>query len=207
MANSFLFNGPKRTKLTFALAHGAGAPMDHAFMTHIAEGIAQAGFRVARFEFPYMQKRRADGRKCPPDREPVLRDSFEQVAATLGTDALVIGGKSMGGRIASMMADALKVRGLICLGYPFHAPGKPDKLRTDHLKAIRTPTLILQGTRDPFGTTAEIPGYGLSKKIVVYTLEDGEHSFKPRKASGRTEDQNLDEAVAEAVKFMKRLSA
>ncbi len=207
MANSLLFNGPKRATLTFALAHGAGAPMDHAFMNHIAEGIAEAGFRVARFEFPYMQKRRADGRKRPPDREPVLRDSFERVAAALGSGTLVIGGKSMGGRIASMMADTLKVRGLICLGYPFHAPGKPDKLRTDHLKAIRTPTLILQGSRDPFGTVVEIPGYGLSKKVRVHALEDGEHSFKPRKASGRTEKQNLDEAVAEAVKFLKRLSA
>ena len=206
MANSLVFNGPKRAPLTFALAHGAGAPMDHPFMTHIAEGIAAAGFRVARFEFPYMAKRRADGRKRPPDREPALRDCFGQVAMALGTDTLVIGGKSMGGRIASMMADTLKVRGLICLGYPFHAPGKPDKLRTEHLKAIRTPTLILQGSRDPFGTVADIPGYGLAKKIRVHAVEDGEHSFKPRKASGRTEKQNLDEAVTEAVKFLKRLS-
>lgn len=206
MSVDFLFDGPARAPLVFALAHGAGAPMDHPFMARVAAGIGAASFRVARFEFPYMAERRRTGKKRPPDRAPVLRTTIEEVAGTLRTDRLVLGGKSMGGRIASEMADALGVRGLICLGYPFHAPGRPDNVRADHLQAIRTPTLILQGTRDPFGTADEIAGYALSKKVRVRFLEDGEHSFKPRKASGRTEEQNIDEAAAEAAKFLKRLA-
>jgi predicted alpha/beta-hydrolase family hydrolase len=205
--SSLLFNGPARAPLTFAFAHGAGAPMDDAFMTFVAEGIATAGFRVARFEFPYMAARRKDGHKRPPDRHQVLCDTVDAVAAELGTERLVLGGKSMGGRICSERADALGVRGLICLGFPFHAPAKPVGNRADALKAIKTPTLILQGERDAFGTAAEVPGYGLPpRKVRVHFLADGDHSLKPRKASGRTEEQNLDEAVAEAVKFLKRIA-
>ncbi len=202
MAKSFLYDGPKDASLTLALAHGAGAPMDHPFMEAITRGVALAGYRVARFEFPYMVRRRADGGKRPPDREPVLRQTFNDVAQALGVERLVIGGKSMGGRIASMMADALSVRGLICLGYPFHAPGKPDRVRADHLKDIATPSLILQGDRDPFGTAEQIPGYGLGPKVKVHYLGDGEHSFKPRKKSGRSEEQNLAEAIAVMVAFL-----
>jgi predicted alpha/beta-hydrolase family hydrolase len=204
--SSLLFNGPARAPLTFAFAHGAGAPMDHAFMSFVAEGIAAAGFRVARFEFPYMAARRKDGRKRPPDRHQVLCDTVDAVAAEIGAERLVLGGKSMGGRICSERADALGVRGLICLGFPFHAPGKPVGNRADALKAIKTPTLILQGERDAFGTAADVPGYGLPKKVRVHFLKDGDHSLKPRKASGRTEEQNLNEAVAEAVKFLKRIA-
>jgi predicted alpha/beta-hydrolase family hydrolase len=206
MTRSFLNNGPKDAPLTLALAHGAGAPMDHPFMETVAAGIAAAGFRVARFEFPYMEKRREDGKRRPPDREPALRQTFEDVAAELGSDRLVIGGKSMGGRIASMMADELGVRGCVCLGYPFHAPGKPDRVRADHLKAIKTPTLIVQGERDPFGTKPEIAGYRLGSKVKLTFLADGEHSFKPRKKSGHTEEENLDAAVAAVVAFLKRVT-
>lgn len=207
MANSLRYNGPKDAPLTLALAHGAGAPMDHPFMETMAKGIAAAGFRVARFEFPYMAKRREDGKRRPPDREPVLRATFEDIARRLGAERLVIGGKSMGGRIASMMAEELGVRGLLCLGYPFHAPGKPDRVRADHLKAIRTPTLIVQGERDPFGTRDEIAGYALGRRVKLVFLPDGEHSFKPRKKSGHTEAENLDAAIAAAAAFLQRLSA
>jgi predicted alpha/beta-hydrolase family hydrolase len=206
MAKSFLFDGPEDAPLTVALAHGAGAAMDTPFMDAIAGAIAAGGFRCARFEFPYMQKRRADGRKRPPDRPPVLRETIDTVAGRLGTERLVIGGKSMGGRIASERADSLEVRGLICLGYPFHAPGKPDLVRADHLRAILTPSLILQGERDPFGTRADIGGYTLSKTVQVHFLEDGEHSFKPRKASGRTEAENLAEAGREVVRFLTEIA-
>jgi predicted alpha/beta-hydrolase family hydrolase len=202
----FLYTGPKDAPLTLALAHGAGAPMDHVFMTTIAKGVGDGGYRVARFEFPYMQKRRVDGKKRPPDRAPVLIQTFEDVAKQLGPDNLVIGGKSMGGRIASMGADDLGVRGLICLGYPFHAPGKPDRVRTDHLKKIKTPALIVQGERDPFGTRDEIKGFGLDRKIKLHYLGDGEHSFKPRKLSGRTEEQNLAEAIKVMVAFLDRVA-
>jgi predicted alpha/beta-hydrolase family hydrolase len=207
MAKSFLYNGPADAPLTLALAHGAGAPMDHPFMETMAAGIGDAGFRVARFEFPYMTKRREDGKKRPPDREPALRATLEQVAQTLGADGLVIGGKSMGGRIASMMADELGVRGLVCLGYPFHAPGKPERVRADHLKAIKTPTLIVQGERDPFGTRDDIAGYALGRNVKVRFLGDGEHSFKPRKKSGRCEEQNLAEAVDVVSAFMKKIAS
>ncbi len=206
MAKSYLYNGPAAAPLTLALAHGAGAPMDHVFMEFMAAGIADAGFRVARFEFPYMAKRREDGKKRPPDREPALRAAWEDVAKTLGTGRLVIGGKSMGGRIASMMADELGVRALVCLGYPFHAPGKPERVRADHLKHIKTPTLIVQGERDPFGTRDDIAGYGLGAKVKVHFLTDGEHSFKPRKKSGRSEEENLNEAVEKVTAFMKNIA-
>jgi predicted alpha/beta-hydrolase family hydrolase len=206
MANSLRYNGPRDAPLTLALAHGAGAPMDHPFMETMANGIAAEGFRVARFEFPYMAKRREDGKKRPPDREPALRATIEDVVSRLGPDRLVIGGKSMGGRIASMMADELGVRGLVCLGYPFHAPGKPDRVRAEHLKLIKTPTLIVQGERDPFGTEDEIAGYGLGRKVKLVFLPDGEHSFKPRKKSGHTEAENLDAAIQAVVAFLKRVA-
>jgi predicted alpha/beta-hydrolase family hydrolase len=205
MAISFLYDGPKDAPLTLALAHGAGAPMDHIFMETIAKGVGVAGYRVARFEFPYMTRRRDDGKKRPPDREPVLLETVHEVARALGTERLIIGGKSMGGRIASMMADELSVRGLICLGYPFHAPGKPEKVRADHLKAIKTPSLIIQGDRDPFGTKEQIAGYALGRQIKLHFLGDGEHSFKPRKKSGRTEEQNLTEAIDRMVGFLGKL--
>ena len=96
---------------------------------------------------------------------------------------LLIGGKSLGGRIASLVADETEVAGLVCLGYPFHPTGKPEQLRIEHLKSIHTTTLIVQGERDPFGNRQEVAGYKLSKHIRVHWLPDGDHSFKPRKAS------------------------
>jgi predicted alpha/beta-hydrolase family hydrolase len=145
----FIFNGPKDARWKIALAHGAGAGMDTPFMNAFAAGLAHAGLRVARFEFPYMASQRRTEAKRPPDREPVLRDAWLRAVATLGRENLVIGGKSMGGRIASLVADEAGVAGLVCLGYPFHPTGKPDQLRVAHLRSIQTPTLILQGTRDP----------------------------------------------------------
>lgn len=191
----FLFDGPADARLTVALAHGAGAPMDSEFMGFVAEGLSARGLRVARFEFPYMAKRRADGKRRPPDRAPVLLEFYREIAAGLGPETLVVAGKSMGGRIASMIADEAGVAGLVCLGYPFHPPGKPEKLRTEHLTALKTPALILQGERDPFGRRDEVEGYELSKSIEVAYLPDGDHDLKPRKASGRTRDRNWADAV------------
>ena len=170
--------------------------MDSPFMDAFAEGLVARGFRCARFEFPYMAARRDTGRKRPPDRAPVLLDTWRSVIVALGPENLVIGGKSMGGRIASMAADESGVRGLVCLGYPFHAPGRAaTEVRLEHLARLRTPTLILQGTRDPLGNMDEIAGYRLSSAIHLHWLEDGDHGFKPRKASGRTERQNWDSAL------------
>jgi predicted alpha/beta-hydrolase family hydrolase len=112
-----------------------------------------------------MAERRRTGQKRPPDREPVLRATWLQVVNTLSRERLVIGGKSMGGRIASLVAGDAGVAGLVCLGYPFHPTGKPDQLRVEHLRTIKTPTLILQGTRDPFRSREEVEGYTLSSAV------------------------------------------
>jgi hypothetical protein len=205
-----LFDGPARAPLTFVLAHGAGAPMDSPFMNAMAAGIAAGGFRVARFEFPYMRARREDGRRKPPDRPAVLvaswHEAIREIAGKKGATSVAIGGKSMGGRIASMVADDAAVAGLVCLGYPFHPPGQPEKLRVAHLEHLKTPALFLQGTRDAFGTEDEVSGYSLSKRIRIHFLPDGDHSFKPRAASGRTEKQNVEEAIAEVVAFLEGLA-
>ena len=204
---SFLLDGPKNAKLTVALAHGAGAPMDSPFLNDVAKGIADGGYRVARFEFPYMHARRAGGKSGAPDRERVLREAWLEAIRELGPARLVIGGKSLGGRIASLVADAAGVRGLLCFGYPFHPPGKPDRLRTAHLADLATPALVLQGTRDPFGGPEEVSGYRLSRAIRVVWVPDGDHSFKPRAKSGRTEAENRALAIAEARAFLRERAA
>ena len=202
----FLWNGPEDGP-RLVLAHGAGAPMDSAALEALARGLAAEGLRVARFEFPYMRARRTEKRQRPPDREPVLLDTWRAAMAELGgAETLVIGGRSMGGRMASMVADEAGARGLVCLGYPFHPPGQPERTRTAHLEPLRTPTLIVQGTRDPFGTPEDVAGYRLAPAIRIVWLEDGDHSFKPRAASGRTEKQNLQEAIAAVAGFVQSLS-
>lgn len=194
-----LTDGPDDAQRTFLFAHGAGGPMRTPFMARVARGLGERGIRVIRFEFPYMAARRRS-----PDREPVLLDSWREVVSEVGSerDALFIGGKSMGGRMASMVADELAVAGLICFGYPFHPPGQPERLRTKHLASLTTPALILQGERDPFGTTDDVATYELSPTIRVEWLTDGDHSFKPRKSSGVTEAENVDRAVAVAADFI-----
>ena len=192
----FLFDGPEKATTTILLAHGAGAPMDSASMTATAKALAAAGFRVARFEFAYMAARRQGARKPPPRAESVQPEYLAAIAALGAKDKLIIGGKSMGGRVASMIADTMhregKIAGLLCLGYPFHPPEKPQQLRTAHLADLKTPTLIVQGTRDPFGTPDEVATYKLSKAIELLWLEDGDHDLKPRKKiSGLTAADHL----------------
>ena len=201
---NYLFDGPEGARTTILLAHGAGAPMDSAWMNASAGVLAQAGFRVARFEFGYMAGRRTDAGRKPPPRAEALIEEYRSAVAGIGASGpLVIGGKSMGGRVASMLADELfatgRIAGLLCLGYPFHPPGKPEQLRTKHLAALKVPALICQGTRDIFGAREEVAGYGLSKKIEILWLEDGDHDLKPRKGvSGFTAADHL-KTVAEAV--------
>ena len=204
-APDFVFDGPPEAPLTIALAHGAGAPMDSPFMAAFAEGLAAAGFRVARFEFPYMAARRLTGTRRPPDRAPVLLEAWRAVIAALGPGRLVIGGKSLGGRMASLVADQAGVRGLVCLGFPFHAPGKPATERIRHMAALATPTLILQGARDRLGNAHEVAGYDLARAVRVHWLADGDHGFTPRRASGLTEGRNWDEAIAEIAGFVSSL--
>ena len=186
MEQNFLIDGAANAAITILLAHGAGAPMDSASMNAATAALVAEGFRVVRFEFSYMAARRASGaRKPPPKAEKLIPEYLAAIAALGATGPLIIGGKSMGGRVASMVADDLlsrgEIAGLLCLGYPFHPPGKPESLRTQHLAELKTPTLICQGTRDEFGTREEVAGYALSGNIRILWLEDGDHDLKPRK--------------------------
>lgn len=205
MSERFLLEGSEEAEFTILLAHGAGAPMDSTSMAAAAGALSAQGFRVARFEFGYMAARRTSGDRKPPPRAETLNPEYRDAIAELGAKGpLIIGGKSMGGRVASMIADELyaerKIAGLLCLGYPFHPPGKPEQLRTQHLKALKTPALICQGTRDEFGTRDEVAGYALSDRIEILWLEDGDHDLKPRKKiSGFTAADHLT-TMAEAVR-------
>lgn len=211
MAPSFLIDGPAEARFTILLAHGAGAPMDSASMTAAATALAEAGLRVARFEFGYMAARR-DGQRKPPPRAETVIPEYRAAADALGaTGPLIIGGKSMGGRVASMVADGLyaegRIAGLLCLGYPFHPPGKPAQLRTAHLAGLATPALICQGTRDEFGTRDEVAGYALSDRIELLWLEDGDHDLKPRKSvSGFTAADHLRTVAAAVSAWAERIS-
>jgi predicted alpha/beta-hydrolase family hydrolase len=205
LSPQLLFDGPETADWTIALAHGAGAGMKTPFMNVMAEALGKCGYRVARFEFPYMAERGTGGKGRPPDREPVLRETWLKVVEKLGRERLVIGGKSMGGRMASLVADEAGVAGLVCLGYPFHPVGKPTQLRIQHLLTLKTPALIVQGERDSFGTREEVATYKLPSAIRICWLTDGDHSFKPRKKSGTTEEQNLQAAVEEINSFVQRL--
>lgn len=195
----------------FLFAHGAGAPMDSDFMQALATMLSGQGIGVVRFEFPYMAERRESGKRRPPNKMDVLLASFQEqidrVRAELPEAPLFIGGKSMGGRVASMLAEENftqgKVAGVVCLGYPFHPPGKPEKLRTEHLLSLACPALVVQGTRDKLGDADEVAGYGLSSAIQVYWLEDGDHDFKPRKASGYSQQQHWRTAADQIVAFMR----
>ncbi len=204
----------------FLFAHGAGAPMDSDFMGDVARRLASKGVTVVRFEFPYMQERRINGKKRPPERAPKLLAHWHKVIADIrsqiGDLPLYIGGKSMGGRMATLLFDpeqadfnpSLKdqVQGCVCFGYPFYATGKPEKPRIAHLEHFPLPVLVLQGERDAMGNKETVSSYRadgkLSGNIVVQWLPDGDHSLKPRKASGLTESRNRDQAVQLAAAFM-----
>jgi uncharacterized protein len=207
----FLIDGPEDAATTLLLAHGAGAPMDSRAMTAAAGALAGAGLRVARFEFGYMAARRHGGRRAVPRAESVIPEYREAVAALAAPGRLLIGGKSMGGRVASMIADALhaegRVAGLVCLGYPFHPPGRPGQLRTAHLERLAVPALICQGTRDPFGTRDEVAGYPLSPRIEILWLEDGDHDLAPRKSvTGLTAADHLAAVARRAAAWAESLA-
>jgi uncharacterized protein len=195
------------SELTLILAHGAGAPMDSTFMNDVAAAVAARGTRVVRFEFPYMAGRR-EGVRRGPDRPPVLLECWRRVVSDHGDPKrLVIGGKSMGGRIASMVADELGVAGLVALGYPFHPPGKPLATRTAHLAELRTPALIVQGERDEFGNRDDVQGYELSPVIELAWMRDGDHSFKARKKLGASTAENFEECVTRVDAFLRTISS
>jgi predicted alpha/beta-hydrolase family hydrolase len=208
-----LIDGPLGAPATVLLAHGACAPMDSPFMAAIAGGLAESGWRVVRFEFPYMARQRILERRQGPDRMPVLQEAFRQQVQLEKTEqpgrTVFIGGKSIGGRVASLLVDELAasdgVRGCLCLGYPFHPPGKPLQLRTDHLAGLQTPTLILHGERDSFGRREEVETYRLSPQVQLRWIPSGDHSFKPTRSSGVSEAENWATAVALSDQFLRQL--
>ncbi|AZL74916.1 alpha/beta family hydrolase [Pseudomonas oryziphila] len=188
------------------LAHGAGAPMDSGFMDDMAQRLAGLGVGVVRFEFPYMAQRRVDGGRRPPNPQKVLldcwRDVYSQVRP-LVAGPLAVGGKSMGGRMASLLADELGADALVCLGYPFYAVGKPHKPRVEHLAGLRTRTLIVQGERDALGNREAVQGYELSPAIEVSWLVAADHDLKPLKASGFSHEQHLQAAAQKVAGFLR----
>ena len=208
MQDDWLIDGPRTAEQVLILAHGAGQPMDSEFLRFFAVGLAADGWRVIRFNFPYMITAKRLGGRRPPDRQPVLLEAWKRVIARVREEdilphRLILGGKSLGGRMATMLADEQQVGGLVCLGYPFHPPGRASQPRIDHLQGLRTPTLICQGTRDPFGTPDEVAGYSLSPAIELFWVEDGEHSFKPSRRSRRSWEQNLAQALGAIRVFLR----
>lgn len=180
------------------LAHGAGAGMTSDYMQHFARGLATGGAAVCRFSFLY-----SEAGKRAPDRQPVLEDTYRAVLDFLRAEhapqRLFVGGKSMGGRIAShIAATGTPVDGLLFLGYPLHPPGRPDRIRDAHLAEVEAPMLFVEGTRDPFcplETLEEvIRARSLNADMVV--IEDGDHSLKVKKSSGRSTREAWDEAIA-----------
>ena len=194
---SFVVDGGDSDR-TIALAPGAGAGLQHEFMQFFAEGLARRGLQVVRFNFAYAEQ----GRRSP-DRQPVLEETYRAVAAhvreTLAPRTLILGGKSMGGRIAShIVAAGEQADALVFLGYPLHPPGKPERIRDEHLYEITAPMLFVEGTRDPFCplATLERVRAKLDAPTNVYVVEDGDHSLKVRKSSGRSTTEAWSAAVA-----------
>lgn len=194
------------TLATLLLAHGAGAGMDSPFMEQLAEALARRDLRTLRFDFPYMARARAEGRRRPPNPAPVLLEHWRAMVATwraAESGPLWLAGKSMGGRMASLLADELGAAGLVCLGYPFHPAGKPERLRTEHLATLATPTLIVQGERDALGTRAEVAGYALAPTLEVQWIATADHDLKPLKSSGLSQTQALVETAAWVAAFVR----
>ncbi|WP_049048410.1 alpha/beta fold hydrolase [Aeromonas hydrophila] len=188
------------------LAHGAGAGMEHVFLAELSRLLAGPDIEVVRFNFPYMSKCVLDGKRRPPDRQPVLLAHWRQMAKEFAHPRLFLAGKSMGGRMAAELyqdgEDEMNAAGLLILGYPFHPPANPDRWRGDVLKQIKTPTLLLQGERDTFGTRAELADFPFSPAVSVHWLTDGDHGFKPRKSSGVSEQENLRQAAGQIKNFI-----
>jgi uncharacterized protein len=199
---------PKGSVATLILAHGAGAGMDHPFMAGFSRAIAEAGVSTLRFNFPYVERG-----KRSPDPERVLRDAWI-AAFTVGVSkaagsAVLAGGKSLGGRIASMcVADGMAADGLVFLGYPLHPPGKPERVRDEHLYRITVPMLFLQGTKDPFAAPALLAKVlrKLGDRGALVPVEGGGHSFKV--GGGKADDREIGtELAGMAASFVRQVAA
>lgn len=200
-----------RAGLTALLGHGAGANQLSGFMRMFAHGLAERGLDVMTFNFVYMEQGRS-----VPDQKSKLESCFRAVIETIAkhrrlkNNRLVVGGKSMGGRIASQVvaarADeplALDVSGLVFLGYPLHPPGNPEKLRVEHLGQIQKPMLFVQGTRDALGTPEEIQPFvkDLKPPAEIFAIQGGDHSFKAPKKFGLSQENVFEAAMDEIVRW------
>jgi len=200
-----------RAGLTALLGHGAGANQLSGFMRMFARGLAERGLDVMTFNFIYMEQGRS-----VPDQKPKLESCFRAVIETIAkhrklkNNRLVVGGKSMGGRIASQVVAAREeeplafdVSGLVFLGYPLHPPGNPAKLRVEHLAHIQKPMLFVQGTRDALGTPDEIQPFvkDLRPPAKIYAIEGGDHSFKAPKKFGLPQEEIYENAMDEIVRW------
>jgi hypothetical protein len=199
---------PRGAIATLVLGHGAGAGMDHPFLEGFSRGMEAEGVATVRFNFPYVDR----GRRSP-DPERVLRETwnavFASVLARSRGSSVLAGGKSLGGRIASMcVADGMEARGLVFLGYPLHPPGKPERVRADHLSAVEVPMLFLQGTADPFARPDVLAPVldGLADRATLVRIEGGDHSF--RRKGVRADDLEVGAGLAEpAAAFVRRVVA
>ena len=207
-----MVNSPARdAKGLLLLAHGAGKGMAAPFMETMAQGLVQSGLRIVRFHFPYMEEMLRTGRRRPPNGGKVLRKCFSELIShcieheNVPAHRIFIGGKSMGARVASSIADQHKVAGVICLGYPFHPPRKPERWRIQPLQAISTPTLICQGERDPHGKREEIRKLALSRSIRIHWLKDGDGNFKPGRYSPKSLEGNMQEAIQVCNEFIVQI--
>jgi uncharacterized protein len=205
------YQGPKRgADRAVLLAHGAGADMNAAALTTVADALADNKIPSLRFNFPY----KAAGRRAP-DRPPVLeasvRDAIAELAKTskVPPQRLVLGGRSMGGRICSMVAASDGALGLALLGYPLHPPGRPERLRVDHFSQLRMPVLFASGTRDAFGTPEELKKYAktIRGRVKFHWIETADHGFKPLKSSGLTPAEALQGVAESVVAFVTSLAA
>lgn len=188
------------------LAHGAGTGWDHAWLNEMAAMLAAEGIWVRRIEFPYAQWIRKTGRRRPPQPIAQLVDYYAELVALQRETSLpcFVGGKSMGGRVAAMLAsNNPKLCGVLAYGYPFHPVKKPENLRLLPLQEALVPVLVVQGTRDPFGTQSDVQTYDLGEGTQLVWLEDGDHDWKPRKASGQDQMALFQQAVAATVCFMR----
>jgi len=209
--STIIRDGPENAQVTLILAHGAGAPMDSPFMDAFATLLGERGIAVARFEFAYMAGRRTGSSKRPPPRAEKLVEEFDAALDAIGSRGpTIIGGKSLGGRVASLAASRAESEtrycGVLCLSFPFHPPKRPEKLRTNALADVTVPILICQGTRDPFGNVDEVMTYDLPSQTRFFWAPDGDHDLVPRKATGLSAHDNWIAAADAISKWSETLS-
>ena len=203
---SWRVDGPASAGAVLLLAHGSGAPLDDPLQEALAVGVAAAGVRVVRFEFPYMARRRA-GERAAVDDEGTLEECFRGAAARAREAwpgcALCVGGVSLGARVACAIAGEVAADGLVGVSFPFLPAGRPrDRWRVALLQAVGRPALIVQGTRDRYGNREQVRGFRLGEHVEVVWLEDANHGLVPRARSGLTRAEHLATAAAAIGRFV-----